>query len=98
MAGFDFRRWPYDPTRIDTQVFREAVEALRSQSLDGIHMVERALGALEIATAMLTSKADQLEWNGESLSKLDHANRDVHRSLEDAMDSVYRAVRAIDAL
>jgi hypothetical protein len=98
MGAFDWTRWPYDPENIDKRVIHEAVEALRHETQDGVHMVERATNALDVALGMLPSKVDGWGRHGEVLAMLDRANRDVRRLLEDAMDAVYKAVSVLDNL
>lgn len=96
--AFDWTRWPYDPQAINKEDYRKALEALKQQADEGRYLVDRALGALDVAASLAVSRAEDLERVGASLELIDTTNRDVRRTLEDAMDRVYQAVGALDNL
>lgn len=98
MGTFHMPSWPYDPSSVGREAWQAALGDLIDVVNDGIHQVERAVGALQVSTSMVQSKAGELATNGENLAKIDRTGRDVRRLLEDAMDLVYRAASDVDRL
>jgi hypothetical protein len=98
---FDWTTWPYDPEDVGRETMATAAENVRIQEKAGRDGIARALGALSTALSAMVHRVDGYDRehrHAENLAKVEATNRQVYEHLLRAIDEIYAATTAVDAV